>query len=275
MHTIDPKKRPDSDVVTDDRSSKVEHDVVDTVTAEPAVSLPTALGDSALQSQTLESVAGAVNYHEWLTDLALPFLGDHPMELGSGLGDYAQRWLAAGIPEFTVTEVDPSRLGVLSRRFADEPRVHVEPIDILNPPAAEYSSLVAFNVLEHIPDDVGALRAAHTVVRPGGAVVMFVPAFEFAMSKFDRAVGHVRRYTVSSMTTTMQAAGLTVEQAKYVNIPGLAAWFVGMRLLRMTPGEGRLLATWDSQVVPRARRWEDKHRAPFGQSVFAVGRVPR
>jgi hypothetical protein len=113
------------------------------------------------------------------------------------------------------------------------------------------------------------------LVRPGGSVVVFVPAFEFAMSRFDTAVGHVRRYTVQSLTSAMREAGLTVEQAKYVNIPGLAAWVVGMRLLRMTPGDGRLLAAWDRHVVPRTRRWESGHAAPFGQSVFAIARVPQ
>jgi hypothetical protein len=42
----------------------------------------------------------------------------------------------------------------------------------------------------------------------------------------------------------------------------------------MTPGDGPLLQVWDRTVVPVARRWEQTHRAPFGQSVFAVGRVP-
>jgi SAM-dependent methyltransferase len=195
--------------------------------------------------------------------------------LGSGLGDYAEQWLAAGVPEMTVTEVDPSRLGGLTVKFDAEPRVHVQALDIFHPPVADHSALVAFNVLEHIPDDVAALHAAHRLVRPGGTVVMFVPAFEFAMSKFDRAVGHVRRYTIGSMTSTMRQAGLTVEHARYVNIPGLAAWFVGMRLFRMTPSGGRLLSTWDGEVIPRTRRWEARHKAPFGQSVFAVGRVPQ
>ena len=206
--------------------------------------------------------------------MALPFLGDHAIEVGSGLGDYAEQWLASGVPELTVSEVDPTRLAILEGKFGDEPRVHVRALDVFHPPKGDYSAMVAFNVLEHIPDQVAALRAAHRLVRPGGAVVMFVPAFGFAMSKFDRAVGHVRRYTVSSMVGAMSQAGLSVEEAKYVNIPGLAAWFVGMRLLRMTPGEGRILTTWDTQVIPRTRRWEAKHKAPFGQSVFAVGRVP-
>ncbi|WP_295692243.1 class I SAM-dependent methyltransferase [Lapillicoccus sp.] len=234
----------------------------------------TASGDSALQTQTLESVASAVNYHRWLTALAQPHLGDSPLELGSGLGDYAQTWLDQGLPSITVTEVDASRLAVLSARFADDPRVTVSSIDVFRPPSGRHSAYVAFNVLEHIDADVEALRAAHTLVRPGGAVVMFVPAFEFAMSRFDRSVGHVRRYTTTTLTQAFTSAGLEDVHATYVNMPGLAAWFVGMRLLRMTPGEGPLLSVWDRAVVPLARRWEKTHRAPFGQSVFAVGRVP-
>ena len=233
-----------------------------------------ASGDSALQTQTLESVASAVNYHRWLTAKALPYLGESPIELGSGLGDYAQTWLDHGLPSITVTEVDESRLGFLQARFADEPRVTVSSIDVFRPPRASHSAYVAFNVLEHIDADVLALRAAHSLVRPGGAVVMFVPAFEFAMSRFDRSVGHVRRYTTRTLSEALTSAGLEVVHTTYVNMPGLAAWFVGMRLLRMTPGDGPLLSVWDRAVVPLARRWEATHRAPFGQSVFAVARVP-
>jgi SAM-dependent methyltransferase len=232
------------------------------------------LGDSVLQSSTLESVASAVRYHDWLTDLARPHLGDHPIELGSGLGDYAQRWLDGGLPKITVTEADASRLGVLQQRFAGDPRVTVRQIDVLDPPQARHSAYVAFNVLEHIPDHVGALRAAHRMVAPGGAVVMLVPAFPFAMSAFDRKVGHVRRYTLTTMRSAYEQAGLDVEQLHYVNAPGLLAWYVGMRLLRMTPGEGPLLQVWDRAVVPAARRLESRRRPPFGQSVLAVGRVP-
>jgi len=201
-------------------------------------------------------------------------LGEFPIELGSGLGDYAQSWLDAGIARITTSEIDPSRLAQLRRRFSQDPRVEVTSFDILSPPSGDYSALVAFNVLEHIPDHIGALRGAHTLLRPGAPVILFVPAFEFAMSRFDRQVGHVRRYTVASMRAAMAEGGLEDIEARYVNMPGLPAWFVGMRLLRMSPGEGPLLSIWDKRVVPLARRWESTRRPPFGQSVFAVGRVP-
>lgn len=238
---------------------------------------PRVLGDAALQSTTLEEVAGAVRYHEWLTDLAVPYLGDHPLEIGSGLGDYAQTWLDGGLPSITVSDLEPTRLAGLRERFADDERVDVRALDVISDPVpddlAPHSSLVAFNVLEHIPDDVGALRGAQRFLEPGAHVVLFVPAFPFAMSRFDVAVGHVRRYTVNSLTRTLVAAGLQPLDVRYVNMPGLVAWTVGMKWLRMTPGEGPLLTVWDGGVVPVARALERRVRPPFGQSVLAVARV--
>ena len=84
----------------------------------------------------------------------------------------------------------------------------------------------------------------------------------------------MRHYTVASMREAMRAEQLDVVDARHVNMPCLAAWYLTIRLLRMTPGDGRLLPAWDSRVIPLARRWEARHRVPFGQSVFAVGRVP-
>jgi SAM-dependent methyltransferase len=232
------------------------------------------LGDSALQSSVLEALTSAVRYRAWLTEFALPYLGTHPLEIGSGLGDYAASWLAAGVPRFTVSDLEPDRLALLRARFGSDPRVEVRRLDVLNAPKSQYTSLVAFNVLEHVPDHVGVLRAAHRLVVPGGAVVIFVPAFPFAMSEFDRALGHVRRYTRRTLRAAYDEAGLTVECLHYVNAPGLPAWFVGMRLMRMRPRDGRLLRCWDTVVVPFARGTESLVRPPFGQSLFAVGRVP-
>lgn len=231
--------------------------------------------DNELQSTTLQEVAtAAVNYHRWLTDLALPYLGDNPVEVGSGFGDYAQRWLDEGVPAVTVGDVEPARLAHLHERFDGDERVEVMPVDLFSPPRREHSALVSFNVLEHIEDHVAALASAHRLLRPGGAVITFVPAFEFAMSRFDRQVGHLRRYTKASLRAAYDAAGLSIDRLHYVNAPGLFAWLLGARMLRMTPGDGALLRIWDAAVVPAARAIERRVRAPFGQSVFAVGHVP-
>ncbi|MGH3744698.1 MAG: class I SAM-dependent methyltransferase, partial [Mycobacteriales bacterium] len=182
-------------------------------------------GDSALQSQVLEDLTEAVNYRRWQAELALPHLGDDPLEIGSGNGDFAATIADAG-GRVTASEADPSRLALLRDRFRGSDRVSVREIAVPITETAQHTSVVAFNVLEHIPDDVGALRAFAGLVRGGGAVVVFVPAFPFAMSRFDRAIGHQRRYTRGSLVAAMTEAGLRVRTAHYVNAIGLPAWVV-------------------------------------------------
>jgi len=233
-----------------------------------------AVTDQALQHRVLESLASARNYIAWLCSLARPYLGDDPIEVGAGAGDYAATWLGDGLEQLTVTEADPQLLAALRSRFAGDERVTLRDLDVTEAPVGDHSALVAFNVLEHIADDVAALRGAKALVRPGGAIVLFVPAFEFAMSRFDRAIGHYRRYTKSTLGSAFAGAGITVEQLHYVNAPGLLAWVVGMKWLRQQPREGIALTAWDRLIVPAARRVESLKAPPFGQSVLAVGRVP-
>jgi SAM-dependent methyltransferase len=225
-----------------------------------------------LQERVLEALESARNYNAWVASLVCPHMGDDAIEVGSGTGTYAALWLDAGLPRLTVSDTEPAMVERLSARFAGDPRVSVRELDLLDAPEAQHSSVVALNVLEHIADDVAGLRAAARLVHPGGAVVMFVPAFRFAMSRFDRAIGHYRRYTADTLRAAFVDAGLEVEEVTYVNAPGLLAWTVGMRLLRMTPSEGIVLRSWDRLVVPAARRLEARRPPRFGQSVLGVGR---
>jgi Methyltransferase domain len=229
---------------------------------------------SSLQHSVLEALEGAENYNAWIASLVLPYLGDDPIEIGSGTGTNASLLLEGGLERLTVTETDAELVGRLRERFAGDARVAVRELDLLQASPAEHSACVALNVLEHIEDDVAALVAAARLVWAGGAVVMFVPAFPFAMSAFDRDLGHHRRYTKESARAALVAAGLAVEELRYVNAPGLAAWTVGMRLLRMRPREGLVLRGWDRAVVPLARRIEQRVAPPFGQSLLMVGRAP-
>jgi SAM-dependent methyltransferase len=227
----------------------------------------------ALQSEVLESLSDARRYRRWLADLALPHLGDHPIEIGSGLGCYAEEW-AAQVPRLTATEADPERLVRLKERFADRPEILVRELSLPAGESADHSAAVAINVLEHVADDVAAVRSMAGLVRPGGAVVLLVPAFEFAMSRFDRSIGHVRRYTRASLRGVLEMAGLEPARVHYVNAIGLLNWVLVVRGLRATPRNGPLVRTFDRLLVPIQRRWERYLTPPFGQSVFAVARTP-
>jgi SAM-dependent methyltransferase len=225
-----------------------------------------------LQDEVLEDLAEAVNYRRWLVDLALPYLGDDPLEVGSGIGLYAEDWRAAGVGRLTVSEVDPGRLGVLQRRFAADPAVAVRELALPTAEQASYSAVVAYNVLEHIDDDRAALVGLRDLLRPGGRVVLLVPAFPSAMSRFDRAIGHHRRYRKRSLRAVASAAGFEVEVLTHVNCVGLLGWYVVVKLLRGRPRTGLLLRLYDGTVVPLLRRVESRWEPPFGQSLLLVAR---
>ena len=227
-----------------------------------------------LQRQVLETLTGARRYNEWLADLVLPHLGDHPIEVGAGIGTYSRLWLERGVPRLVVSDVEETAVRELQHRFADDARVTITRLDVTTAPGASYSSLVALNVLEHLADDDAGLRGAARLVRPGGTVCILVPAFELAMSRFDRAIGHHRRYTVASLEAAFERAGLRPLDVRYLNAPGLLAWIVGMRLFRLTPHESRAVRLWDSLVVPPTRALEQHVRLPFGQSVLGLANRP-
>jgi SAM-dependent methyltransferase len=78
--------------------------------------------------------------------------------------------------------------------------------------------VVAFDVLEHLPDDVGAAREVSRVLREGGRFLVAVPADERLWSAHDDAVGHVRRYTRPQLCDTLQQAGFEIADARSWNV---------------------------------------------------------
>ena len=230
-------------------------------------------GDQHVQSEVLEGLATAVNHRRWFVELALPYLGDDPIEIGSGLGDYALEW-APKVARFTATEADPDRLMQLKERMVDHPTVDVKELLLPTDQTGSHSAAVSYNVLEHIEDHVGALRSIAGLLRPGGAVVLIVPAFMFAMSPVDIATGHVRRYTRKTMRAALTEAGLEVERIQYANALGLIGYYMATSVFKLAPKEGAMVKIYDKLVLPVTKGAESLIRPPFGQSVFAVARTP-
>lgn len=232
------------------------------------------MDDDLYQTEILEVTRSAVNYRKWLAYLTFPYLGKNPIEIGSGLGDYAMEWLDLGAEKLTLSEYSVSRLAKLSKRFDSSDTVVVKLLNMTTMSELEterYSCVVSLNVIEHIDDDEEAFVSAFRALVPGGYIVAFAPASPFLMSRFDFDVGHCRRYTKRSAGALIEAAGFIRIRITYVNSLGWFAWFFGMKLCRLRPSDGLILRTWDRLVIPIVRIMEEWVSPPFGQSILIVG----
>jgi hypothetical protein len=84
-------------------------------------------GDRQVQCDVLVALAECRNHRKWFADFARPYLGDHPIEIGSGLGDYAREWIPL-TEHFTVTDADESLVIGLKKEMAGHSNVDVRQV---------------------------------------------------------------------------------------------------------------------------------------------------
>jgi SAM-dependent methyltransferase len=223
----------------------------------------------------LENHLGGVDarrYRDYQLSLIGPHLGESVLEVGSGLGDVSAMLTRAR--RLIVSDTDPACLDALRTRFAGDPRVDVLELDLDAEVVLDekVASVLAMNVLEHIEDDVAALRTLSRLLVPTGAVVVWVPGYPALYGDFDRMVGHYRRYTPASLRATVEAAGLMPELVRPVNLLGGIAWWAAVRRGRAGSVSEPLVRAYDRFVVPVTRVLERHWSPPFGQSVLCVAR---
>jgi SAM-dependent methyltransferase len=224
----------------------------------------------------LDAVAEAKNYYRWIIDEFSPALGERIVEAGAGIGTVAELVLRRASPkEMLLIEPAGNNIPELHRRFDDDPRIRIHHgylEDIGTTVSAD--TVIAVNVMEHVEHDAGFLRAAHSTLAPGGALLLLVPAVPAIFGSLDKAFDHYRRYTRSGLRQSLLAAGFEIETLHYLNMIGVAAWFAAGRILRRTTLERPQVQFYDRLVIPWLRRVESLVHPPIGQSVLAIARKP-
>lgn len=129
------------------------------------------------------------------------------LEIGCGQGAFGAR-LASEV-QYVAVEPDERSYAVARDRIEPRGGTVLNGIHDVLPEGSTYDLVCAFEVLEHIDDDRGALAEWVPMVRPGGHLVLSVPAFQERFSAMDAYVGHFRRYSPADLEERLVEAGLT------------------------------------------------------------------
>jgi SAM-dependent methyltransferase len=241
-----------------------------------------------IEYNTLRDLEDSFWWYRGLHRLVLDALADLPgatiLDAGCGTGGLLAR-LASGHPTFGL-DFSPHALRLArARGLPHLARGSVEQVALR---ARSMDAIVSLDVLYHaaVTDDEAALREFRRVLRPGGRLVLNLPAFPSLRSAHDAAIHTARRYRRAPLRDMLGRAGFAVDRITYWNsllFPGLAA----VRWLRrgrsgVSGGAPRsdvaALPAWLNGLLDGTLQLERqlvrRRDLPFGLSLLVVAHRP-
>ncbi len=169
-------------------------------------------------TDNLEMMEEAINYNSYLLSLILTRAkkDETIIDFGSGVGTFARELAKGGYNVHCIEQDNRQTAGIIASGLPV-----TRSLDDIDGRAVDY--LYSLNVLEHIEDDTAILRQIYDKLRPGGKLLIYVPAFQILFSSMDRKVGHYRRYTKDDLIKKLHVAKFDVEDARYVDSIGFFA----------------------------------------------------
>jgi SAM-dependent methyltransferase len=227
-------------------------------------------------AEDLRQMARAVNYRRWQFNMIAPYVRGRVLEVGGGIGNFTADLARAAE---SVVSIEPNQhcynqLVEKTRALPNVTALNVSAESLSGhlPPEFGADTVVCMNVLEHIQDDVAAVGAFTRLLKPGGRLVLLVPAVSAAFGFIDEQLGHFRRYSRRGLKALLIEAGFAPEKIRFFNFIGLWAWWWNARFARREKQSDAQIYFFDRFLVPPLSFIERILPVPTGQSLLAVGR---
>ena len=199
------------------------------------------------------------SYSRWLYDTIKPYVKGDVLEVGSGLGTYARFLFTELTGKLCLTDINEDYLTALRKRFPER-RVIVERLDLGSREDFEkirnrkslYDTIICMNVLEHVKDDVTALREMSSLLKSDGVLILLVPVHKPLYNSIDKAVGHYRRYAKPELVSKLRSTGYLIRTIFYFDVFGVIGWYVSGNLLKK-PTVNRRGFDFFNRLVPILR----------------------
>src|SRR5262249_26907895 len=183
-------------------------------------SFPGAADPSYYEGQDLEALQDMPAYYNWILDKFRPHLHGSVIEVGAGLGHIASLY-ADSVRRLSLVEPAENLHQQLKQRFANtsyvEPicglleKVHADEARSPGTHGGPFDAAILVSVLEHIENEREMLAQLFDLVRPAGALLLFVPALPWLYGALDARVHHFRRYTRADLSELIRSTGFQIE----------------------------------------------------------------
>ncbi len=207
---------------------------------------------SAPYGRTFLNSLRTPQYVSWLTRIVRPYLGDTVLELGAGIGNLCGSLMGRRLL-YVAAESDPLYLHALRNRFLRTPNVVVQALD---PERAEdfqkapgpFDTILCVNLLEYLDHPDIALRAAASVLKPGGSIVVLSPQGPALYGTLDKTLGQRRRFSRSGLRAFLEQNGFQVKEMRQINKIGTPGWWLFGKVLRRKNLSKPMLKVFDKTI---------------------------
>ena len=222
--------------------------------------------------QTLEVIATANKFNQWMFETIRPYCHGNILEIGSGIGNISGFFIQNDY-SLTLSDADEQYVHQLKKTFGE---INILSIDLVHEDFLKkyvqlfqaFDTVILLNVLEHIDNDEQAIGNCRHLLKPGGSLIVLVPAYSFLFSKMDMELQHHRRYTSKKLFILASKKKFIVKKVFYFNAIGIVAWTYGkfLRLHSIPSNEMKLF----NNLVPLAKFIDKIFFKKAGLSVIMV-----
>jgi len=239
---------------------------------QPAPADPLKTGAATYSS----GIADAQNYMNWVIEQFRPYLKGRIVEVGFGHGLYSR--VLGELGDYCGVDHDRDSVEQASRAMPDRnfavcDILAAEQLHALFPNGVD--AVFTINVLEHIEDDAKAVANLVDVLKPGGHLLISVPALMLLYNDLDRLAGHFRRYSTTRLRDLLAGQPVELVRLSYFNPVGGLGWLANRLKRHESLNDDAVngqIALFDKYMVPLSRALDPLSRSFFGQSVTCIAR---
>tara|TARA_A100001011_G_scaffold388598_1_gene468554 strand:- start:2425 stop:3108 length:684 start_codon:yes stop_codon:yes gene_type:complete len=195
------------------------------------------------------------------------FIKGDILEIGAGLGSFTSTYFK-NTSSITVSELDPINLEFLKKRFAKK---NIKIVDkYITEINDNFDSIMYMNVLEHIEKDEEEINNSLKILNRNGMLIILVPAHQKLFSKFDKEIGHFRRYDLDFFKN-LKLQDAKIEKLYYLDSSGYFLYYLNKFFFKdeSYPSAFKIFV-WDKFFTPISLFFDFLTNYKFGKNVLCV-----
>jgi len=221
----------------------------------------------------LELFREARNWKAYYAGILKPFIAGSVLEVGAGIAETSPYLLNDQVTAWTCLEPDEAFFAALQKKINEGKlpsgfSVIKGTVESLNANQL-FDSIIYIDVLEHIENDSMELKHAISHLKPGGNLVILSPAFQTFYNKFDRAIGHYRRYTKKTLQAVIPE-GLKQKKLLYLESGGTVLLLLAKMFKKESHPSLKQVLFWDRTVVPFSKVLDRVIGYSYGKTIIGI-----